>query len=86
VSDDAGTRADVRSLLDENPGFARVLRQFMALYDVAEVLGELKPPRHETAAAYLREIADHVMRETGIGDDFLRVLIQSRPPLGDGDG
>jgi hypothetical protein len=83
VSDDAGTRADVRRLLDENPGFARVLQQFMALYDAAEVLAELKPPRHEIAAPYLREIADHVMREAAVGEDFLQALIRGRPPLGE---
>jgi hypothetical protein len=81
----AAERADARRILDENPAFARVLRQFTALYDAAGVLGELKPPQHEIAAPYLREIAGHVMRETGIGDDFLQALIRSRPPLGDGE-
>ena len=56
-------RADVRRVLDANPAFARVLRQFMALYDAAEVIDELKPPEHQVAAPYLREIAHHVMRE-----------------------
>ena len=73
-------RADVRRVLDDNPAFARVLRQFAALYDAAEVLDELKPPEHQVAAPYLREIADHVMRETGMGEDFLQALIRSRPP------
>ena len=74
-------RADVRRILDANPAFARVLRQFAALYDAAEVIDELKPPpEHQVAAPYLREIADHVMRETGIGDDFLQALIRGRPP------
>ena len=72
-------RADVRRVLDANPAFARVLRQFMALYDAAEVIDELKPPEHQVAAPYLREIADHVMREAGIGDDFLQALIRGRP-------
>ena len=74
-------RADVRRVLDENPAFARVLRQFAALYDAAEVLDELKPPEHQVAAPYLRVIADNVMRrETGMGEDFLQALIRSRPP------
>ena len=73
-------RADVRRILDENPAFARVLRQFTALYDAAEVIDELKPPEHQIAAPYLREIADHVMRETGVGEDFVQALIRSRPP------
>ena len=46
-------RADVRRILDANPAFARVLRQFAALYDAAEVIDELKPPsirsRHPTS-------------------------------------
>jgi hypothetical protein len=79
----AAERVDARRILDENPAFARVLRQFTALYDAAEVLGELRPPQHEIAAPWLREIADHVMRETGIGEDFLQALIRSRPPLGE---
>ena len=76
---DPGERADVRRILDANPAFARVLRQFTALYDAAEVIEELKPPEYKIAVPYLREIADHVMRDTGVGDDFLRALIRSRP-------
>ncbi len=78
-------RADVRRILDENPAFALTLRQFTALYDAAEVLGDLKPPQHAIAAPYLRAIADQVMREA-IGEDFLQALIRSRPPLGDEAG
>ena len=77
-----GERLEVRRILDAHPAFARVLRQFTALYDAAEVLDGLKPPQHEIAAPYLRAIADNVMRETGTGEDFLQVLIRSRPPLG----
>ena len=77
---DPGERADVRRVLDAHPAFARALRQFAALYDAAEVIDELKPPEHQVAAPYLREIADHVMRDTGLGDDFLQALIRSRPP------
>ena len=76
----ADERADIRRILDENPAFARVLRQFTALYDAAEVIEELKPPEHQVAAPYLREIAHHVMREAGIDGDFLQTLIRSRPP------
>ena len=76
----ADERADVRRILDANPAFARVLRQFAALYDAAEVIDELKPPEHQVAAPYLRAIADNIMRETGIGEDFLQALIRGRPP------
>ena len=72
---------DVRKILDEHPAFARTLTQFMALRDAAEVLAELKPPYYETAAAYLREIADHVMRDAGLGEDFLQAMIATRPPI-----
>lgn len=85
----AADRTEVRRILDENPAFARILQQFAALYDAAEVLEEFRPPQHEIAAPYLRGIARHMMRETGVGDDFLQALIQSRPPLGEderGDG
>lgn len=78
---DDATRSEVRRVLAENPAFARILRNFMALYDAAEVLDGLKPPQHEIAAPYLRAIADQVMREA-IGEDFLQVMIRSRPPLG----
>lgn len=78
------TRADVRRILDENPRFARIVQQFMALYDAAEVLDDLKPPQHEIAAPYLRAIADNVMRrDTCMGEDFLQALIAGRPPLGE---
>ena len=76
------TRSDVRRVLDENPAFTRTLQQFTALYDAAEVLDGLRVPQHEIAAPYLRAIADQVMRED-IGEDFLQVLIRSRPPVGD---
>ena len=76
----ADERADVRRVLDEHPAFARVLRQFAALYDAAEVIDELKPPEHQVAAPYLREIADHIVRGMGVGEDFLQALIRSRPP------
>ena len=77
----ADERADARRVLDENPAFARVLRQFTALYDAAEVLEELKPPEHQVAAPYLREIAHHVMRETGIGRG-LPAGADPQPPAG----
>jgi hypothetical protein len=72
---------DVHKILDEHPGFAATLGKFMALRDAAEVLAELKPPYYETAAAYLTEIADHVMRDAGLGEDFLQAMIATRPPL-----
>lgn len=71
-----------RTWLEDNPAFAKRLTQFMSLHDAAQVLGELQPPYHETAAQYLREIADTVMRETGVGEDFLHAMIAGRPPLG----
>ena len=79
----AAGRLEVRRILGENPAFARVLQQFAALYDAAEVLDELKPPQHEVSAPYLREIADHVMRDSGAGEDFLQAMIRSRPLLGE---
>jgi hypothetical protein len=82
VSSDAADRAEVRRILGENPAFARILRQFAALYDAAEVLEELKPPRHEIAAPYLRAVADNVMRrDTSIGEDFLQAMIRARESI-----
>lgn len=75
------TDLDVRKILDEHPAFAATVTQFMLLYDAAEVLAELEPPYHETAAEYLREIADHVMRDAGAGEDFLRAMIANKPPF-----
>jgi hypothetical protein len=86
VSSDAADRAEVRRILGENPAFARILRQFAALYDAAEVLEELKPPQHEIAAPYLRAIADNVMRrDASIGEDFLQAMIRSRESVHPGD-
>ena len=79
-------RAEVRRILDANPAFARVLRQFAALYDAAEALEELKPPQHEIAAPYLRAIADKVMRATGIGEDFLQAMLRGRESIHSGPG
>lgn len=70
-----------QDILDRNPGLARPLTQFMTLYDAAEVLTELKPPQHETATAYLRGIADHLLRDAGIPEQFLAAMIEARPPL-----
>lgn len=74
------SRADVRRILDENPAFAHVLQQFMALYDAAETLEELKAPQCEVAAPYLRAIGDQVMREAA-GADLLTAMIRTRPPM-----
>jgi len=80
VSSDTQDTADIRRILAEHPAFARLLKQFMALYDAAEVLEELKPPQHEVAAPYLRAIADNIMRrDASIGEDFLQAMIRGRP-------
>ncbi len=73
--------ADFRKLLDEHPGFRAKLAQFMALYDAADVLDDLKPPHSDTAAAYLREIGRHIMLEAGIPENFLEAMIAGRPAL-----
>jgi hypothetical protein len=70
----------MEQLASRNPDLARKIKMFMMLRDAAEVLGELKPPEHETAAAYLQEIADHLMRDAGMPEDFLQAMIKSRPP------
>jgi hypothetical protein len=79
TDDDVPTPQDVMGFLDTHPAVDRPLRQFMALYDAAEALDDLKPPYGETAAAFLREVGLHVMRELGVGEDFVQALIASRP-------
>ena len=69
--------------LDVHPDFKRRAIQFLALHDAAEILDDLKPPHSDTAADYLREIATHLVREAGIGEDVLQVMIESRPRLRD---
>jgi len=71
---------DPDKLLSEHPEFARSLRQFMALYDAAEVLDELKPPQGDTAAEFCREVAKATLSRTGCGDDFIAAVIRTRPP------
>lgn len=78
------TTAEVQELLAAHPAFERTLRQFMMLYDAAEVLAELKPPNGDTAAAYLREIGRHIIREAGIPENFLEAMIAARPPADPG--
>jgi hypothetical protein len=70
-----------RKILDEHPAFAGKLYQFMALRDAADVLEALQPPYYQTAAAYLEEVADTVLRGTGIGEDFVQAMIAARPPF-----
>lgn len=71
----------VQQLLANNPAFKQAMFRFMALYDAAEVLDELKPPNGGTAAAYLREVGRHVVREAGIPESFIEVIIAARPPV-----
>ena len=67
-------------LMAAHPAFVRKVRQFMALHDAAEVLDELKPPHGDTAAEFLREVGNHVMRDAGIPEKFLQAMIANRPP------
>jgi hypothetical protein len=75
---------EVQELLAAHPAFERTLRQFMMLYDAAEVLGELKPPHGDTAAEFLREVGNHIMRDAGMPDDFVQAMIAARPPADPG--
>ena len=61
------------------PEFARAARQFMALYDAAEVLDDLNPPYGDVAAEFCREVAKTVMNRTGMGEAFTEAMIRSRP-------
>lgn len=73
---------DVRKILDDHPLFAKTITEFMTLLDAAEVLDELKPPMHETAAAYLREVANgHIRQMTTLPENFIQSMITARPPL-----
>lgn len=74
MSDDA-----YQQVLAANPAFTAKAVRFMMLRDAADVLDELKPPHHETASAYLREIADHLMRDAGASEDLLRVMKAVKP-------
>jgi beta-phosphoglucomutase-like phosphatase (HAD superfamily) len=74
------TAAEVRKILDANPELERVLRQFMALYDAAEVLEHLDPPR-AAVAGYLRTVASATMDAAGIPGEFTQVMIAARPAV-----
>jgi hypothetical protein len=69
------------ALQELNPAFARSIRMFCALYDAAEALDILKPPHGETASEYLREVALHIGRETGAGEDFVQAMVAARPSM-----
>jgi len=73
------SEAEVHAILDANPEFARLTRQFMMLHDAAAVLDEVKPPEGGTAAEYLREVASHLMADAGVPGDFVREMIAARP-------
>lgn len=75
------TPLEVRKVLDEHPAFAATLNRFVTLYDASDILTELKPPWYEAAAEYLREIARHLMRDAGMPDSFIDVMITSRPAM-----
>lgn len=72
--------ADIREILAANPALERLLRQFMALYDAAEVLDGLdnQPTRRAAAAAYLREVAAELMARSGIPDEFVQLMIEAK--------
>jgi ATP-dependent Clp protease ATP-binding subunit ClpA len=72
---------DVGKLLAENPRFNRRVRQFVTLLDAAEVLGDLKPPNSDATAFYLRSVAEGLMRETSLGEEFLQAMIAGRPSV-----
>lgn len=72
---------DCDRFLAEHPKFHHTMHQFSALHDAAEALDQLKPPHGDTAAEFLREVGNHVMREAA-GEEFLQALIRARPPLG----
>ena len=73
---------DVRKILDDHPLFAKTITEFMTLLDAAEVLDQLKPPMHETTAAYLREVANaHIRQMTTLPENFIEAMIKSRPPM-----
>jgi hypothetical protein len=81
VTEPGAQRFDAHKFLEENPAFKRRVTQFMVLHDAVEVLADLKPPNFETAAAYLGEIANHLMDEAGVPADFVRAMVAGRPPL-----
>lgn len=73
---------DARKILDDNPLFAKTITEFMMLLDAAEVLGDLKPPMHEAAAQYLREVANgHIRQTTTLPEEFIQAMIAARPSL-----
>ena len=72
---------ELQKLLDAHPEFKQTLTQFMMLYDAAEVLAEVQPPHASTAAAYLRAVADTLIRETGLPEVFLQAMIRTRPAV-----
>jgi hypothetical protein len=73
------SQPDMQAVLDAHPEFAQKVTQFMTLRDAAEILDAWQPPHYGTAAAYLREVASTVMRQAGIGEDFLQAMIANMP-------
>lgn len=73
---------DIDKIFAENPLFERKVRQFTALLDAAEVLGDLGPPNSEATAFYLRAVAEKLIRETtSLGEEFLQAMIKGRPSV-----
>jgi hypothetical protein len=71
---------DAAENLDLPPEIRQAAIQFMVLYDAAQVLAELSPPR-PAVTTYLRAIADKTARDAGMPGDFVQAMIASRPPL-----
>ena len=76
------TVIDAGKIFAENPLFERKIRQFTALLDAAEVLGDLKPPNSEATAFYLQAVAERLIRKTtSLGEEFLQAMIKGRPSV-----
>lgn len=69
----------MQEFLAAHPGLDRRMFQLLSLHDAAGVLDVLKPPHGDTAAEFLREVGNHLMREAGVPEDFLQAMIASRP-------
>lgn len=72
-----------KQIVAANPEFAVRMVWFVQLKDAADILGELKAPQHETASAYLREVADHLMRDLGATDTILQMMNSARSSVTD---
>lgn len=78
---ESATAMTVQEVLARNPRFNRKVRQFVALLDAAEVLSDVKPPNSDATAFYLRTVAEGLMRETKVGEEFLQAMIAGKPSV-----